>query len=162
MVLWNPLHQKVMPLQMDDSKGKIMMKKDWCQNCNLEQCLVTDLTQLSFSFLLSFELLPLALEGFMVILMKGKTIHVECYFVNSEKKIKGPPTIAPSLASSSPNSSARFDTACVTLSTLICSLYVNQWFYKGTEPSLKINIILMKLKEVWVQRDQQKIAWSVH
>ena len=81
---------------------------------------------ISFSFSLSFEPLPLALEGVMVIRMRGKTIQIECYFVNSEKKIKGLPTIAPSLASSSPNSSARFDTACVTLSTLICSLYVNQ------------------------------------
>lgn len=39
-------------------------------------------------------------------------------------------TIAPGFGSSSPNAKARLDTACVTLSTLIFSLYVNQWFWK--------------------------------
>ena len=36
--------------------------------------------------------------------------------------------MAPGSASSSPNCSARLLTACVMLSTLIRSLYVNQWF----------------------------------
>ena len=51
-------------------------------------------------------------------------------------------TIAPASASSSPNCSARLLTACVTDSTLMFSLYVNQWFWnratgnKGNENPL--------------------------
>ena len=77
-------------------------------------------------------------------------------------------TIAPSLASSSPNSSARFDTACVTLSTLICSLYVNQWFYKTQNYKyVHHNILYNKIKlKVWLscehfgQQGAVKILWT--
>lgn len=41
--------------------------------------------------------------------------------------------MAPGSASSSPNCRAKLDTACVTLSTVIVSLYVNQWFWRRTQ-----------------------------
>ena len=46
--------------------------------------------------------------------------------------------ITPASSSLSPNWIARFDTAAATLSTFICSLYVNQWFWLST---LKFHLI---------------------
>ena len=57
-------------------------------------------------------------------------------FTNKEDK-KVWLTIAPDSVSSSPNCRARLLTACVTLSTVILWLYVNQWFCTNTsEPHI--------------------------
>lgn len=65
-------------------------------------------------------------RDYAVVSHKLKKYFIQFHFFLDEVKQL---TMAPGSASSSPNCSAKLDTACVTLSTVNVSLYVNQWFW---------------------------------